>query len=159
MYNLNTTIFIFESKTNRKEHSGQIKDYLNQLLCSLKCATAQQHFKQWWTQYSHHSLPKTLYWFTWITFSSKLQQRNNYTRQQKKYSKYFRSIIYILSPRNANLPNNNSLISDTSSSPIKSKWTQLSSKAYPTGLHLSQMVTYLFVIGALESWKVQKCEV
>jgi len=24
---------------------------------------------------------------------------------------------------------------------------------------LSQMVTYLFVIGALESWKVQKCEV
>jgi len=25
--------------------------------------------------------------------------------------------------------------------------------------NLSQMVTYLFVIGALESWKVQKCEV
>jgi len=24
---------------------------------------------------------------------------------------------------------------------------------------LSQMVTYLFVIGALESWKVQKCKV
>ena len=24
---------------------------------------------------------------------------------------------------------------------------------------LSQMVTYLFVIGTLESWKVQKCEV
>jgi len=28
-----------------------------------------------------------------------------------------------------------------------------------TQLSLSQMVTYLFVIGALESWKVQKCEV
>jgi len=26
-------------------------------------------------------------------------------------------------------------------------------------ISLSQMVTYLFVIGALESWKVQKCEV
>jgi len=26
-------------------------------------------------------------------------------------------------------------------------------------IYLLQMVTYLFVIGALESWKVQKCEV
>jgi len=26
-------------------------------------------------------------------------------------------------------------------------------------MFISQMVTYLFVIGALESWKVQKCEV
>jgi len=25
--------------------------------------------------------------------------------------------------------------------------------------HISQMVTYLFVIGVLESWKVQKCKV
>jgi len=24
---------------------------------------------------------------------------------------------------------------------------------------ISQMATYLFVIGALESWKIQKCEV
>jgi len=27
------------------------------------------------------------------------------------------------------------------------------------GLLVSQMVIYLFVIGALESWKVQKCKV
>jgi len=27
------------------------------------------------------------------------------------------------------------------------------------GANISQMVTYLFVIGALESWKVQRCKV
>jgi len=45
MYNLNTTTFVFENKIDGKEHSGQIKDYSNQLSCSLECATAQQHSK------------------------------------------------------------------------------------------------------------------
>ena len=45
-YDLDTTISKFENKINEKEHLGRIKDYLNQLLCSSECATAQQHFKQ-----------------------------------------------------------------------------------------------------------------
>jgi len=45
-YDLDTTTFVFESKTDGKEHSGRIKDYLNQLLCSLECATAQQHSRR-----------------------------------------------------------------------------------------------------------------
>ena len=45
MYNLDTTTFVFENKINGKEHSGQIKDYLNQLLCFSECTTAQQYSK------------------------------------------------------------------------------------------------------------------
>jgi len=37
---------------------------------------------------------------------------------------------------------------------MKFIWIEEAQKAF-----VSQMVTYLFVIGALESWKVQKCEV
>jgi len=122
-YDLDTTTFVFKSKTDGKEHSGRIKDYLNQLLCSLECATAQQHSRRWWTQYSCHLSPKTSYWFRWMTFSSMLQQRNNYTKRRKKYSKYFWSTTYISNPRNANSSNNDFLISDTLSLAIKSKWT------------------------------------
>jgi len=45
-YDLDTTTFIFENKIDGKEHSGRIKDYLSQLLCSSECATAQQHSKR-----------------------------------------------------------------------------------------------------------------
>jgi len=45
-YNSDTTTSEFENKINGKEHSGQIKDYLNQLSYSLKYATVQQHFKR-----------------------------------------------------------------------------------------------------------------
>ena len=58
-YDSDTITSEFENKINGKEYSGRIKDYSNQLSCSLECATAQQHFKRWWTQYLHHSLPET----------------------------------------------------------------------------------------------------
>ena len=45
-YNSDTTTSEFENKINGKEHSGRIKDYLNQLSYSLKYATVQQHFKR-----------------------------------------------------------------------------------------------------------------
>jgi len=45
-YNLDTTTFVFKNKIDGKEHLGQIKNYSNQLLYSLECATAQQHSKQ-----------------------------------------------------------------------------------------------------------------
>jgi len=39
---------IFESKKemNRKQHSRQIADYMNQRSCSLECVIHRQHFKQ-----------------------------------------------------------------------------------------------------------------
>jgi len=40
-YNLDIITSEFENKINKKEYSGQIKDYLNQLSCSSECATAQ----------------------------------------------------------------------------------------------------------------------
>jgi len=41
MYNSDTITFVFKNKIDGKEHLGQIKDYSNQLSCSLEYVIAQ----------------------------------------------------------------------------------------------------------------------